>query len=86
MFDLMTAPPYCIASTGYHLSSCGVPTAAVVYFILIVYVMAHIITNLFIAQIIDTITFGLLNENSMIAPIHMTKFQELWAQEDFDPE
>lgn len=85
MIELMRAPPYCIASTGYHTSSCGVPTSALVYFILIVYIMAHIITNLFIAQIIDTITFGLLNEDAMLSPSHLTNFQALWAHEEFDP-
>lgn len=85
MLELMNEQPYCIASTGYHDSSCGIAQSALAYFILIVYIMAHIITNLFIAQIIDTITFGLLNEDAMITPTHLTNYQALWAQLEYDP-
>ncbi|KAG0580592.1 hypothetical protein KC19_4G185400 [Ceratodon purpureus] len=85
MLELMTEPPYCIASTGYHDSSCGISQSALAYFILIVYIMAHIITNLFIAQIIDTITFGLLNEDAMLSPRNLTNYQTLWASAEYDP-
>jgi len=85
MLELMNEPPYCIASTGYHDSSCGIAESALAYFILIVYVMSHIITNLFIAQIIDTITFGLLNEDAMVTPKHLTNYQTVWAQQEYDP-
>lgn len=85
MLELMNAPPYCIASSGYHDSSCGITESALAYFILIVYMMAHIITNLFIAQIIDVITFGLLNEDAMLSPKNLTNYQKLWASQEYDP-
>uniref|UniRef100_A0A7I3Z5I5 Ion transport domain-containing protein n=3 Tax=Physcomitrium patens TaxID=3218 RepID=A0A7I3Z5I5_PHYPA len=85
MLELMAEPPYCVSSHGYHESSCGTAQSAIAYFVLIVYIMSHIITNLFIAQIIDTITFGLLNEDAMLSPKNLTHFQLLWASSEFDP-
>ena len=86
MLELMNQPPFCIASTGYHDSSCGIFQSALAYFIMIVFIMCHIITNLFIAQIIDTITFGLLNEDAMLTPKNLTYYQMLWATNKYDPQ
>jgi hypothetical protein len=86
MTDSMLEQPFCVLFGGNpNDRTCGYPTAVTVYYIMIIFLNTHIITNIFIAQIIDKITFGLLNENAMVTPKNLHHYQNLWAQKEYDP-
>ncbi|CAK9218676.1 unnamed protein product [Sphagnum troendelagicum] len=86
MTDSMLEQPFCVLFGGNSNDrTCGYPTAVTVYYVVIIFLNTHIITNIFIAQIIDKITFGLLNENAMVTPKNLLHFQNLWAQQEYDP-
>ncbi|KAJ7531393.1 hypothetical protein O6H91_14G042100 [Diphasiastrum complanatum] len=85
MYDTMVEKPFCTYDHILEKDDCGFPIASPIYFVAVVTISAHIFMNLFVAIILDTITFGLLNENAMITPDHLYKFQLLWGNKEFDP-
>lgn len=84
MTDLTVQPPSCTTSGGLYINDCGLPVGGIIYLVVLVCVTTHIFSNLFVAQIIDCITFGLLDENAMLTPSHLYQYQHLWAQKEFD--
>jgi hypothetical protein len=86
MTDSMIVQPFCVLFGGNSNDrTCGYPTAVVIYYVVIIFLNTHIITNIFIAQVIDKVTFGLLNENAMVTPKHLHHFQEVWGNPEYDP-
>ncbi|KAJ7564574.1 hypothetical protein O6H91_02G023500 [Diphasiastrum complanatum] len=85
MVDTMVNKPYCTDSKNLQANDCGSTIGGVVYFVTLITLASHIFMNLFVAIILDAITFGILSENAMITPDHLTKFQLLWADKAFDP-
>ncbi|CAM6120080.1 unnamed protein product [Calypogeia fissa] len=82
--DMTVQPPSCTYGAGLYVSDCGMPSGAIIYLVVLVCVTSHIFANLFVAQIIDSITFGLLDENAMLSPSNLYDYQHLWAQKQFD--
>ncbi|CAM6120084.1 unnamed protein product [Calypogeia fissa] len=81
--DMTVQPPSCVGGALY-VSDCGLPSGAIIYLVVLVCVTSHIFANLFVAQIIESITFGLLDENAMLTPSNLYDYQKLWAQREFD--
>ncbi|XP_024524545.1 voltage-dependent L-type calcium channel subunit alpha-1S-like [Selaginella moellendorffii] len=86
MADAMLGTPKCTDGNTMLKNDCGYPFAGVIYFVCLIVVASHIFMNLFVAVILDAITFGLVNENSMVTPEHLLAFKSLWAELPFDPE
>ncbi|XP_024517811.1 sodium channel protein type 3 subunit alpha isoform X2 [Selaginella moellendorffii] len=86
MVDVMVDSPKCTKGDSLARNDCGHPFAGVIYFVCLVVISSFIFMNLFVALILDAITFGLVNENSMVSPEHLLAFKALWAQQPFDPE
>jgi len=83
MYDLMVTEPFCV-DDGSKTSDCGFPDGAVLYFVTYVIAMGYIFTNLFVAAILDHVTFGVLREDAVITPAHLYDFQRVWSA--FDPD
>jgi hypothetical protein len=75
MYDLMVTTPDCTHSETS--SDCGFPDGAVLYFVTYVIAMGYVFTNLFVASILDHVTFGVLREAAIITPKHLYDFQDL---------
>lgn len=80
MYDLMLTTPNCVDTETF--SDCGFPDGAVLYFVTYVIVMVYVFTNLFVASILDHVTFGVLRESAIITPKHLYQFQETWSRHD----
>ena len=80
MYDLMVTTPDCTHSEAS--SDCGFPDGAVLYFVTYVIAMGYVFTNLFVASILDHVTFGVLREAAIITPKHLYDFQEVWSKYD----
>ena len=81
MNDLKRAQPRCTVIDGVDgTNDCGDPWGAMVFFTSYIALCGYIFTNVFVAAILDYITFGILKEMSMISPIHLRQFQELWSK------
>lgn len=80
MYDLMVNEPYCADVAGP--SDCGFPDGAVLYFVTYVIAMGYVFTNLFVASILDHVTFGVLRESAVVTPKHLYDFQEAWSLHD----
>ena len=85
LIDTMQQFPFCTKDDPIHGSECGNNAFALFYFILFITLATHIFMNMFVASIIDTITFGLLKEKTIITPANLTEYQELWSDSEFDP-
>ena len=80
MYDLMVTEPHCMSTETF--SNCGFPDGAVLYFVTYVIAMGYIFTNLFVAAILDHVTFGVLREASLVTPKHLYHFQHVWSKHD----
>ena len=81
MNDLKRTLPRCTIIDGVDgTNDCGDPWGAMVFFTSYIALCGYIFTNVFVAAILDYITFGILKEMSMISPIHLQQFQELWSK------
>ncbi|BBN03443.1 hypothetical protein Mp_2g23520 [Marchantia polymorpha subsp. ruderalis] len=85
IIDLTITEPACLSSVSVFASDCGFPVVGLVYMLISVCLTTYIFANLFIAQILDTITFGLLSEDAVLTPTNLVSFKKLWAEDDFDP-
>jgi hypothetical protein len=81
MHDAMVEAPQCVRTDDFD--NCGYPTGAVLYFVTYIIAMGYIFTNLFVAAILDHVTFGTVNETALVGPTHLWDFQALWTR--FDP-
>ena len=81
MHDAMIEEPECTRTDDFD--NCGYPVGAVLYFVTYIIAMGYIFTNLFVAAILDHVTFGTVKETALIGPTHLWDFQALWTH--FDP-
>ena len=83
MYDLQIDEPYCSKNhAGDGIDNCGFGSGATLYFVTYVIAQGYIFTNLFIAAVLDHVTFGVLRENSLISTKNLEDFQECWSQFD----
>ena len=80
MYDLMIIEPECVNSGPSE--NCGYPDGAVIYFVTYVVAMGYIFTNLFVASILDHVTFGVLREAAIVTPEHLYDYQRAWSEHD----
>jgi len=80
MYDLMVDEPDCVSTDAF--SNCGFRDGAVIYFVTYVIAMGYIFTNLFVAAILDHVTFGVLREASLVTPTNLYHFQSVWSKHD----
>ncbi|XP_024544215.1 voltage-dependent L-type calcium channel subunit alpha-1F-like isoform X1 [Selaginella moellendorffii] len=85
MMDTTIDAPACTNGKTLLGDDCGYPEGGIIFFAFLVLVGSHIFMNLFVAVILDAVTFGLVNENSMVMPEHLLAYRNLWSQEPFDP-
>lgn len=84
MYDLQVDEPYCSKNhTGNNIDNCGFGNGATLYFVTYVIAMGYIFTNLFVASILDHVTFGVLRESSLVSTKNLEDFQTVWSI--FDP-
>lgn len=82
MYDVTRSRPYCTINDELDVNDCGFEFAGRFYFVTFVIVCAYLITNLFVAALLDNVTFGLLRESSIVTPHHISEFQKAWSQID----
>ena len=84
MYDLQVDEAYCSKNhTGNNIDNCGFGNGATLYFVTYVIAMGYIFTNLFVASILDHVTFGVLRESSLVSTKNLEDFQTVWSI--FDP-
>ena len=84
MYDLQVDEPFCSKNhTGNNIDNCGFGNGATLYFVTYVIAMGYIFTNLFVASILDHVTFGVLRESSLVSTKNLEDFQTVWST--FDP-
>ncbi|KAH7424696.1 hypothetical protein KP509_11G019800 [Ceratopteris richardii] len=77
--------PFCTLNHPVKGSDCGNSAFSIVFYVLFITLATHIFMNMFVASIIDTITFGLLKEKTIITPANLIEYQTLWNDPEFDP-
>eukprot|EP01018_Ginkgo_biloba_P020301 Gb_09883 [translate_table: standard] len=82
--DTAVEEPNCTKGQTSAESDCGSNIGSTLYFLVVTMSTTLIFMNLFVAGILDTITFGLLHENTVITPTNLTDFQKLWSDREFD--
>lgn len=85
LIDLRVTSPQCLHTDSNTTDDCGFPVGGLIYVLVCVIVTTYIFSNIFIAQILDTITFGLLRDEVLLSPDHVMAFQALWSKSDYDP-
>ena len=84
MYDLQIDEPHCSKNhAGDNIDNCGFGNGATFYFVTYVVAMGYIFTNLFVAAILDHVTFGVLRESSLVSTKNLEDFQTIWST--FDP-
>ena len=84
MYDLQIDEPHCSKNhAGDDIDNCGFGNGATFYFVTYVVAMGYIFTNLFVAAILDHVTFGVLRESSIVSTKNLEDFQTVWST--FDP-
>jgi len=77
MYDCMVRPPDC------ELEECGT-LAAPIYFVLLVVMAAFVVTNLFIAIILDNFNTTMNIDSSQVTMADLHRYSEVWPY--FDPD
>ena len=80
MHDAMIQEPECTRTD--EINDCGYPNGAVVYFVTYIIAMGYVFTNLFVAAILDHVTFDTMKETELIKPTDLWDFQALWSRHD----
>ena len=87
MHDAMITEPECVRENDFD--NCGYPIGAVLYFVTYIIAMGYIFTNLFVAAILDHVTFGTTTGvykdtrgALIIGPTHLWEYQSLWTRYD----
>ncbi|KAL3696487.1 hypothetical protein R1sor_010563 [Riccia sorocarpa] len=84
--DITVKPPFCnTGSLSGLLSDCGAPVGSILFVMFTIAMTTYIFSNVFVAQILDTVTFGLIHEKNLLAPEHILAFQDQWAHPKYDP-
>jgi len=86
MNDCKIVEPFCTKEVGSFgedtYDDCGFQLGATAYFTSFVILCTYIFTNLFVAAILDFITFGLLKETSLVTARDVHKFVHVWSKFD----
>lgn len=76
MDDMKVESPYCtMYPPGGRPSDCGSSAGATLYFLTFVIVNAYLLTNLFVAAIMEYVSSGLLNTASLVTTADLQTFQ-----------
>lgn len=74
MNDLKVRPPYCTPG-AQGVTDCGFTLGATAYFFTYVILQTYMLTNLFVASIMEHMASGLVRQQELITPHHLTRFQ-----------
>ena len=74
MNDLGVAPPYCTPGRQ-GVTDCGFRLGASAFFFTYVILQTYLLTNLFVAAIMDSMASGLLRAKAQLAPSHLQHYQ-----------
>ena len=81
MNDLKLATPACTADFNGQ-TDCGTPLGATAFFVTFIILCTYILTNLFVATILDYVSFGILKANTVLSDEHMDEYSKLWVKYD----
>ncbi|QDZ20321.1 voltage-gated calcium/sodium channel protein [Chloropicon primus] len=81
MNDLKLAAPECTADYNGQ-TDCGTPFGSTAFFVTYIILCTYILTNLFVATILDYVSFGILKSNTLLSDEHLDLYQKLWVQYD----
>ena len=81
MNDLKLSTPSCTADYNGK-TDCGSPFGSTAFFVTYIILCTYILTNLFVATILDYVSFGILKSNTLLSDEHLEKYQKLWMQYD----
>lgn len=86
MEDSRVGPPHCSTAApgigGDTVDECGFQTGGRLFYFSFVLCCSYIFLNLFVAVVLDTVTFGLLKERAIITTGHLVGFQREWSKLD----
>ena len=74
MNDLKVAPPYCTPGEQ-GVTDCGFRAGSTAFFFTYVILQTYLLTNLFVAAILDNMQSGLLRAKALLGPSHLGHFQ-----------
>ena len=74
MNDLKIRPPYCTPG-AQGITDCGFVLGAMGYFFTYIILQTYLLTNLFVAAIMENMASGLLRAKALLTPDHLTHFQ-----------
>lgn len=74
MNDLKVSPPYCTPGIEGN-TDCGFKLGATLFFITFLLLQTYLLTNLFVAAILEYVASGLLRERLFLTPQHLDKYQ-----------
>ena len=81
MNDLRISAPYCTVGAKGN-SDCGFFFGSAFFFSTFLVLQTYLLTNLFVAAILEYVASGLLRERLFLTPQHLDKFQvrcdEIW--------
>jgi len=81
MNDLKLSAPDCTEDYNGQ-TDCGNPFGSTAFFVTYIILCTYILTNLFVATILDYVSFGILKSNTLLSDEHMDLYQKLWVQYD----
>ena len=81
MNDLKLSAPDCTEDYNGQ-TDCGNPFGSTTFFVTYIILCTYILTNLFVATILDYVSFGILKSNTLLSDEHMDLYQKLWVQYD----
>ena len=81
MNDLKLSSPACTADYNGK-TDCGNPFGSTAFFVTYIILCTYILTNLFVATILDYVSFGILKSNTLLSDEHLDHYQKLWVQYD----
>ena len=74
MNDLKVAPPYCTPGKQ-GITDCGFHAGSTAFFFTYVILQTYLLTNLFVAALLDNMASGLLRAKALLGPSHLEHFQ-----------
>ena len=74
MNDLKVAPPYCTPGKQ-GITDCGFRAGSTAFFFTYVILQTYLLTNLFVAAILDNMQSGLLRAKALLGSAHLEHFQ-----------
>lgn len=76
MNDVKRQAPFCTAAPpGERATDCGSSAAATVFFVTFVILNSYLLSNLFVAAILERVSSGLLNRTALLTPQDLPSFQ-----------